>query len=178
MQLSSRAYEMVAAPVLSLLDKPYQYVSPYVERMDALGDQALSKVEQRFPVVKKSSPELLDEAKKVVYGPVKQVGDIYQSAYERTPGAHPIASGKAALKTAMVMTVKGLSFALQGLIKVNESVGASINAVDAVITAQQEALSGRTTTLPDGPQQAQRQSQRESQNQDQGQNAPEVKSAA
>lgn len=128
-QLSSAAYQKVGAPLLSLFDKPYSYVVPYVERADEYGDQTLSKVEEKYPIVKKSSPELIDKAKQAVMAPVKHVEDIYGAMYEQTP-AGPTVAVRAAIKTAAVVTGKGLLFGVQ---KVNETLSATMEAVETVI---------------------------------------------
>lgn len=130
-RLSSAAYQMVAGPVLSLLEKPYQYVSPYVTRADELGDQTLCKVEEKFPVVKKPSPELLDETKGVIFAPINHVSEIYKSKYESTPGDNSVTCAKAALKTVLTLTSKGLFYAIQGLLHVQQSLESGITAVDA-----------------------------------------------
>lgn len=141
-QLTNSAYEMVGAPLISYFDKPYQYVSPYVERADSFGDQTLSKIEERFPVVKKSSPEVLEEARKVVYAPATHISNIYQAVYQKTPGGS-VAQGKAAVKTAAVVTAQGL---LIGVQKVQESLDAAVRAVNAAIAVNtadnQESSSG------------------------------------
>ncbi|KAL2260033.1 hypothetical protein VTK26DRAFT_6102 [Humicola hyalothermophila] len=129
MQLSNAAYQRVGAPLLSLLDKPYKYVVPYVERADEYGDQTLSKVEEKYPIVKKPSPELIGEAKQAIMVPVKRVEDIYGAMYNQAP-AGPTGAVRAAIKTAAVVTGKGLLFGVQ---KVNDSLSATMASVETVI---------------------------------------------
>lgn len=159
MQLSNSAYEMVAGPLLSYFDKPYQYVSPYVERVDDFGDQTLTRMEERFPVVKKPSPEVLEEARKVVYAPATHINNIYQVVYQKTPGGS-IAHGKAAVKTAAVVTAQGL---LIGVQKVHESLDAAVKSVNDAVAANSANANGQESS-PEG--------------QGQSQNEPEPKSVS
>jgi hypothetical protein len=59
--LTSAGIERFGKPLLSYLSKSYQYVSPYVQMADALGDSTLSILESRFPAVKKPTGELYNE---------------------------------------------------------------------------------------------------------------------
>jgi hypothetical protein len=128
-QLSNSAYQMVVRPVASLLNKPYGLVAPYVQRADQLGDQTLSTLEKKFPVVKKPSPELLSDARQAVYAPVRHVSEVYNGTYQQAPGGYT-ASGMAAVKTAAVLTGEGVVFTLRSLVKLGESlkIGESHNA--------------------------------------------------
>ncbi|KAK4152882.1 hypothetical protein C8A00DRAFT_44118 [Chaetomidium leptoderma] len=119
-QLSNSAYQVVASPVFSLLNKPFAYVSPYIQRADELGDQTLSKVEKNYPVVKKSSPEVIQEARDAVYAPIKYVTEVYNGAYKKTGGGHVVASGKAAAKTMVVIYVEGIIFVLREAVALSE----------------------------------------------------------
>lgn len=152
-RLSSAAYQMVAGPVLSLLEKPYQYVSPYVTRADELGDQTLCKVEEKFPAVKKPSPELLDETKGVLFAPINHVSEIYKAKYEAMPGDNKVTSAKAALKTVVALTSEGLFYVIQGLVHVHHSLDASIAAVDTAIAeaAPENAVQPPNAPGPKGP---------------------------
>ena len=69
MKLSDTAYRRLAEPVIPYLSKPYQYVFPYLERVDQLGDQTLTKVDERFPIVKKPTDEIYADAKGFVLLP-------------------------------------------------------------------------------------------------------------
>jgi hypothetical protein len=116
-QLSSSAYQIMGAPMLSLFYKPLSYVTPYVQAVDDFGDQTLSKVEEKFPVVKKPSPELIKEAKEAVYAPVQQVTSLYSLAYQRAEGGYAVASGKAAAKTAVFVWLASTCYLLKEGVK-------------------------------------------------------------
>ncbi|KAL2265235.1 hypothetical protein VTJ83DRAFT_6335 [Remersonia thermophila] len=142
-QLSTSAYKLVPGPLLSLIEKPIAYVTPYVtpyaHRVDQFGDQTLTRVVERYPVVKKPSPELLADAREAVYKPVRHVTEVYQSVYEResngngaaTAGekaatgpaakAHAaVVTGKAAVTTATIVSVEGAIFALREALRWGE----------------------------------------------------------
>lgn len=151
MQLSNSAYQMVGAPIMSLLYKPLSYVSPYVQRVDEFGDQTLSKVEEKYPVVKKPSPELLKGAKEAAYAPVQHVSSVYNRAYQQTPGGHAIATGKAAAKTVVFVWFEGAIFTLRKAIKVtdsfsiDESLKTALDKLEAALYGQQNATIANDT---------------------------------
>ena len=64
-QVTSTIYK-IGSPVLSVLQGPYnRLLAGYIEKVDSFGEQTLSKAEERFPVMKKSTPEIIEEAKTV-----------------------------------------------------------------------------------------------------------------
>ena len=144
-QLTNSAYQIVGAPVLALLYKPLSYVTPYAQRVDEYGDKTLSRVEEKYPVVKKPSPELYQEVKKAAYAPVQHVTDVYTRAYQRTPGAHAVASGKAAAKTVIVVGFEGAIFALREAIKlteslqIHESLKGAVDSLEAALVGRRNA---------------------------------------
>jgi hypothetical protein len=146
-QLSSTAYSLVAGPVLSLLNKPLSYVTPYVQRVDQLGDQMLSKVEEKYPVVKKPSPELYKDAKETVYAPVRHVKDVYNDAHQRNGGGFAVAHSKAAATTVVVVSAESAIFALRGAvdltksIHINEHLKKAADKLEAVVSRHQPSSS-------------------------------------
>ncbi|KAH8661720.1 hypothetical protein BGZ61DRAFT_368715, partial [Ilyonectria robusta] len=68
-QLGNSAYKTFAAPVLPLFAKPIEYVSPYVQKADELGDKTLNRIDERFPIVKKPTSELYNETKGLILLP-------------------------------------------------------------------------------------------------------------
>ncbi|KAL2167907.1 hypothetical protein VTG60DRAFT_644 [Thermothelomyces hinnuleus] len=138
-RLTNSAYHLVGAPVLSLFNKPLSYVTPYAQRVDEFGVQTLAKVEEKYPIVKKPSPELLKGAKEAAYAPVRHVAEVYNGAYQKTSGNHTIASGKAAAKTAVVVSVEGAIFALREALKFGQSFHVT-ESIKAAIDQLEEAL--------------------------------------
>lgn len=119
-QLGDSAYQTFAVPVLPYLSGPYQYFEPYFKRADDLGDKALAKVDEKFPVVKKPTNELYTDAKELVFFPLNKglegkdhVIDVYSNEYKKAGGDNGfglILSGKAAVATALVITGETVRF--------------------------------------------------------------------
>lgn len=120
LQLGDSAYKTFAAPVLPYLSKPYQYVEPYVKKADDLGDKALAKVDERWPVVKKPTGELYSDAKGLVFFPYNKafegrnhVLDVYTREHKNLGGENGsglLLTGKAAFTTALVISVETVKF--------------------------------------------------------------------
>jgi hypothetical protein len=113
-QLGDSAYKTFAQPVLPYFSKPYGYVSPYVKRVDELGDKTLSQVDQRFPIVTKPTGELYADAKGIVFYPLHvglegrdHIFSTYQSEYKKIGGENGlVVTGKALISTALVVTTE------------------------------------------------------------------------
>ncbi|OLN92229.1 hypothetical protein CCHL11_01627 [Colletotrichum chlorophyti] len=107
--LSDSAYKTFAAPFLPLLARPWSYVRPYAEKADALGDQALTKVEERVPVVKKPTEELVNGAKGIMALPIRtgldakdHVLKTYNQERKKVGGENLVTYGKALVSTALI----------------------------------------------------------------------------
>lgn len=116
-ELSDTAYNKFAKPVLPYFAKPYQYVSPYVQKADTLGDQVLSKVDERLPVLKKPTGELWTDGTNIVFFPYRKgiatkdhVFDVYNSEYKKVGGDGIVTSGKALLSAGLVVTTETLTW--------------------------------------------------------------------
>jgi len=59
-------------PLLPYLARPYQFVSPYVQKADSLGDATLSSIDARFPAVKKPAGEWYSEGREIVLFPLRK----------------------------------------------------------------------------------------------------------
>lgn len=124
LELSDSAYKKFAQPVLPLLNKPYQYVSPYVKKADHLGDKTLSTIDERFPVVKKPAGELYQEARDLVMLPLRtglagkdHVLETYNGECKKVGGEGLVTYSKALLSTTLIVTteiVQGISGFLGG----------------------------------------------------------------
>jgi hypothetical protein len=113
LQLGDSAYRTFAQPVLPYFSKPYQYVSPYVRRVDDLGDKTLSRVDERFPVVTKPTGELYNDAKSLVLLPYHKAFEgrdhffnTYRSECEKVGGDNLVTYGKALVSTTLVLTTE------------------------------------------------------------------------
>lgn len=116
LELGDSAYRTFAAPVLPYLSRPYQYVAPYVKKADDLGDKTLSKVDEKFPVVKKPTNEIINDAKSIVLFPLRvgqsgkeHVLNTYDSEFKKNGGDGYINYGKAALTTVLIITTETLT---------------------------------------------------------------------
>lgn len=117
-ELGDSAYKTFAEPVLPYFQKPYQYLSPYVKKADDLGDKTLAKVDERFPIVKKPTQELYNDAKTIVLFPVRvgqtgkeHVVQTYEVEYKKVGGDGLLTYGKALLTTALILTTEAYSTA-------------------------------------------------------------------
>jgi hypothetical protein len=120
-QLTNSAYDLVGAPILNLFNKPLAYVIPYAQRADEIGVDVLSRVEDKYPVVKKPSSELLHDAKEVAAVPVRHVTEVYNGAYKRSSCYHSIASVKAGAETAAIVTIQSYLFLIRETLKLGQS---------------------------------------------------------
>ncbi|KAI1811724.1 hypothetical protein GGS20DRAFT_561769 [Poronia punctata] len=115
-ELSDSAYQLTK-PILPYLQRPYQYVSPYVLKADALGDEALSKIDERIPVLKKPTGELVNDGKAIIFFPVRKgletkeyVFETYHSECKKSGGDGLVASSKAVISTGLVFTSDALTW--------------------------------------------------------------------
>jgi len=116
-ELGDSAYQTFAKPVIPYLSKPYQYVSPYVQKADAMGDDALSKFDERLPVLTKPTDELWTDGKNLVFFPVRKgletkdhVFGIYQSEVKKAGGDSLVAHSKAMVFAGLVVTSEALNW--------------------------------------------------------------------
>lgn len=122
LSLSDQGYNAFAKPVLPYFAKPYQYVSPYVKKADSIGDSTLTKLDSTFPVVKKPTGEILDNAKGYAYFPVSKATEgkdyvlkTYNSECKKVGGDGIVTLGKAAVTTTLIVSSDALSWLSQFL---------------------------------------------------------------
>ncbi|KAG9232680.1 hypothetical protein BJ875DRAFT_442917 [Amylocarpus encephaloides] len=72
LDLTAQGYEMFGKPLASKLAGPYGYVSPYVKKADSIGDTTLSNIDNRFPVLKKQTGELVEDGKSIIFFPLRK----------------------------------------------------------------------------------------------------------
>ncbi|KAB8237897.1 MAGE-domain-containing protein [Aspergillus alliaceus] len=116
-QYADQGYDRIAKPVLPYFSKPYGYIAPYVARADSLGDQGLTQIDSRFPIVKQNTETikgtLYDNATypvRLVGGVKSHVFDTYGSEYKKCGGDGVVASGKALITTSLVLSQESLGF--------------------------------------------------------------------
>jgi len=115
--LVDSGYQTFAKPILPYFAKPYEYVSPWVTKIDGLGDAALSKVDETFPTVKKPTGELYDNAKGTAFFPIKKgmeskdyVLNTYNSEVKKVGGEGLVTYGKAAVTTTLIISSDALTW--------------------------------------------------------------------
>ena len=116
-ELGDTAYQTLAKPVIPYLSRPYQYVSPYVKKADALGDQVLSKVDERLPALKKPTGELWTDGKDFVLFPVRKGTEtrdhllaVYNAEYKNAGGEGVVTLAKALVTTGLVVSHEALNW--------------------------------------------------------------------
>lgn len=117
LSLADQGYQTFAKPILPYFSKPYQYVHPYVAKLDSIGDSTLSKVDAKFPVVKKPTSELYDNATGIALFPFRKgiegkdyVLKTYNTECKKVGGEGLVTMGKAAVTTTLVVTSDALNW--------------------------------------------------------------------
>jgi hypothetical protein len=117
LKLGDSAYQTFAAPVVPYLSKPYGYVSPYVEKADALGDQTLGKFDERFPVLTKPTADLYADTRGLILLPYNKgregkdhLVSVYSSEYKKMGQQGVVGQGKAAFTTALIVSTETLTW--------------------------------------------------------------------
>jgi hypothetical protein len=89
----NESYQRFIAPLHPYLQTPYSYLSPYLSRADELGDNGLSKVEHRFPIVKEDTSKLKQTVFDYASLPLQVAGKgkeyvfgTWQDEYSKTHG--------------------------------------------------------------------------------------------
>lgn len=116
-KLGDSAYQTFAHNVMPWFAKPYEYVSPYVAKADSIGDQGLSKIDERFPVVKKPTNDIYKETRSLVLTPYYKgiegrdhIFQVYNSEFSKNERPSLVAHGKAAVTTALVVSNETLEW--------------------------------------------------------------------
>jgi len=117
LDLADQGYNTFAKPALPYLAKPYEYVSPYVKKADSIGDSVLAKVDTQFPVVKKPTGELYDNATGIAFYPYRigmegkdYVFKTYSTECKKIGGESLVTYGKAAVTTTLIVSSDSLSW--------------------------------------------------------------------
>ncbi|EXM13554.1 hypothetical protein RAB80_017614 [Fusarium oxysporum f. sp. vasinfectum] len=116
-KLGEAAYQTFAAPVVPYFSKPYQYVAPYVQKVDSLGSKTLDRIDERFPFAKKPTEELYQDTRALILLPYHKglegkdhVFQIYNTEVKKNEQAGLVAHGKAAVATVLVVSNESLSW--------------------------------------------------------------------
>ena len=95
----------------SYAHKPYGYVAPYVSKADQLADGALTKVDQKFPLVKEDTQKIKSNVLDLAFLPLRLAGhgkdyafSTYSKEYKKCGGDGYVAGGKAFITSGLVIT--------------------------------------------------------------------------
>jgi len=117
LDLADSGYTKFAKPYLPYFSKPYGYVAPYVAKADSIGDKGLSKVDEKFPIVKEETEKIKGTIFDYAGYPLKLAGDgkaylfdTYSSEYKKCGGDGYVAGGKAVISTSLVITSESLAW--------------------------------------------------------------------
>lgn len=117
LEVTNASYEKLGKPFLPYFAKPYQYVSPYVKKADSIGDNTLSTIDSKFPVVKKPTGELFDNGKAIVFFPLQKgfegkdyVLGIWGGEKKKVGGEGLVTYGKAAIATSLIVSGDAFNF--------------------------------------------------------------------
>ncbi|KAJ5172194.1 hypothetical protein N7492_004787 [Penicillium capsulatum] len=118
LQYADQGYIRLAKPVLPFFSTPYSYVAPYVARIDSLGDQGLTQIDSRFPIVREDTQKIRGTIYNHASYPARFAGDvkehlfdIYGSEYKKLGGDGFVTSGKAVITTGLVLSSESLNWA-------------------------------------------------------------------
>jgi hypothetical protein len=103
--------------VIPFFVKPYEYVSPYVQKADSLGDKTLDRIDAQFPVVKKPTSDIYNDTKSLILLPYNKglegkehVFKVYSNEFKKNEQQNLVAQGKAAVITMLVVGTETLSW--------------------------------------------------------------------
>jgi hypothetical protein len=111
LDLTTTSYEKTLKPLLPYFSTPYSYVSPYIQRVDTIGDSTLSTLDSKFPTVKKPTHDLIEEGKAIVFFPVKlgnegkdYVVGVFGNQKKKAGGEGVVNLGKAVVSTGLIVS--------------------------------------------------------------------------
>ena len=118
LEYADQGYARFAKPVLPYFATPYKYIAPYLTRADSFGDQGLSQIDSRFPIIREDTQKIRGTIYTHASYPVRFAGDVkhhlldtYGSEYKKCGGDGVVASGKAIITTSLVLSSESLAWA-------------------------------------------------------------------
>ncbi|KAJ5215054.1 hypothetical protein N7468_010733 [Penicillium chermesinum] len=117
LDLADQGFSQFAKPVLPYLSKPYSIIEPYLVRADSLGDQGLTRIDSRFPIIREDTQKIRGAVYNHATYPIRvaddvkqHVFDIYGTEYKKCGGDGYVASGKAVITSSLVLTQESLAW--------------------------------------------------------------------
>lgn len=116
-KLGDSAYQTFAAPVVPFFARPFEYVSPYLSKADSFGDKTLTRIDERFPAVKKPTSDLYNETKGLIMLPYtkglegrQHLSDIYSEECKKNGQQGLVGQGKAAIGTFLIISTESMNW--------------------------------------------------------------------
>ena len=120
--IADNTYKSIAPHIIPYAQGPYGYVAPYVAKADSVAADGLTKVDQKFPIVKEDTQSIKNSVMDLAFLPLKMVGlskdyvyKTYSNEYDMCGGNGYIAGGKAVITTGLVVASDGLTWLSQWL---------------------------------------------------------------
>jgi len=117
LSLADQGYSRLVAPVIPYAQRPYGYVAPYVAKADSIGDSGLSKVDEKFPIVKEDTEKVKNTVLDYAFFPLRVAGDgknyvfnTYSGEYKKCGGDGVISGGKAIITTSLIVSSDGFAW--------------------------------------------------------------------
>jgi len=135
LDLANVVYVKIGGPLLPYLRTPYSIVAPYLSKADTLADSGLTKVDERFPVVKEETSTITDTVKGYAFYPVTVAGQgkeylysTYDDEYKKTGNDKSLVhTAKALLSTELRLVFEAYGYAISFLSKKKGEVQEKVN---------------------------------------------------
>ena len=116
-EFADHGYDRLAKPVLPYFQTPFNYVAPYLEHADTLGDKGLTRIDSRFPIIREDTQKIRGTIYNTAGYPVRFAGDVkdhvydvYGTEYKKCGGDGLVASGKAVITTSLMLSQESLAW--------------------------------------------------------------------
>jgi len=71
LSVAEECYQRFFVPVEPYLKGPYSYIAPYLAKADSLGDQGLSTIDSKVPIIKEETATLKEKAQGIAFLPFR-----------------------------------------------------------------------------------------------------------
>lgn len=115
--LTNSAYASFVKPTFPYLETPAAYAKPYINKADEIGDNLLSIVDEKIPVLKSETKDIQKQIIDFAYWPIHVAEEqkdyifkTYSSEYKKCGGDGIVAGGKAVVSSSFVITSEWLHY--------------------------------------------------------------------
>ncbi|KAK5951910.1 hypothetical protein OHC33_007203 [Knufia fluminis] len=115
--ITNFAYARFVKPTFPYLEKPAAYAKPYVAKADEIGNNILSKIDERVPIVKSETSDIKKTVVDYAHWPIKVANDqkdyvigTYSDEYKKAGGDGVVAGSKALVSGSFLITSDWLSY--------------------------------------------------------------------